>query len=138
MRPVLIAALMLSLPLAACGTEEESTDADATADVGTDAVDPSPDADADAAQPAPDTSAPRFCSGDLECDLDEYCGGCFSSCDGCDDCRFACVPLPCASEDVLRCRCARPECGSATAVVRDGCWVCVDPGTCEPIDDTGC
>jgi hypothetical protein len=136
MRPVLIAALMLSLPLAACGTEEESTDADATADVGTDAVDPSPDADA--AQPAPDTSAPRFCSGDLDCDLDEYCGGCFSSCDGCDDCRFACVPLPCASEDVLRCRCARPECGSATAVVRDGCWVCVDPGTCEPIDDTGC
>jgi hypothetical protein len=137
MRHLPVVALSLFLPLAAaCGTEEESTDADATTDVGTDAVDPIPDAGD--VQSDLDTADPRFCSGDLECDLNEYCGGCISSCDGCDDCRFACQPLTCASEDVLTCRCARPECGAAVAVVRDGCWVCVDPVTCEPVEDTGC
>ena len=140
MRNVLISALICFMPLGSgCGTEEESTDPDATADASTDTVDPTPDAGGDTlADVDSDAPGPRFCSSDMECNLDEYCGGCVSSCDGCDDCRFACQPLTCASEDTLTCRCARPECGQGTAIVRDGCWVCVDPNTCEDIDDTGC
>ena len=84
----------------------------------------------------PATCAPwgeSTCRTDMDCANDEWCNGCASgSCPFCDDCVAACQPARCASDSVLTCRCARPDCGAGnTAIVRDGCWVCVDAFTCE-------
>ncbi len=77
----------------------------------------------------------RGCEGDSGCSAFERCDACASSsCPVCDDCLPACIPHGCPSEPEALCDMMRPDCGSdAVSVVRSGCWVCVDPGTCDPI-----
>jgi hypothetical protein len=81
------------------------------------------------------------CTTDIECATDAWCNDCASSsCDTCDDCIGACEPLGCESESVVTCRCVRPTCGEGgSAIVRDGCWVCVDRDTCRArVDEDTC
>lgn len=85
------------------------------------------------------------CNADLDCPESMYCNGCDrGSCPVCLDCQADCAPLPCGSEPEPACDAPKPECGEGgVAIVRDGCWVCVDPGSCEELaaDDcrvTGC
>ena len=84
------------------------------------------------------------CSADFMCETNEYCDGCaHGSCPECDDCVADCVRHDCRTEERPTCRALRPDCGDAgVAVVRDGCWLCVDRRTCEPqnVDcrTTGC
>ncbi|MCB9611037.1 MAG: hypothetical protein H6721_02280 [Sandaracinus sp.] len=89
--------------------------------------------------------ATSFCGGctsDAECGLDQWCDPCaHGSCPGCEDCVQNCAPSRCATGEMALCFAARPECGpNGTAIVRDGCWQCVDAYTCDPIDcsTTGC
>lgn len=89
--------------------------------------------------------ASRPCSSDGECDTNEWCDPCaHGSCPVCADCVAACVDSRCATGESATCRMVRPECGDGgTAIVVDGCWLCVDAYTCErfPIGDcrsTGC
>ena len=80
------------------------------------------------------------CRSDLDCPPDEFCNPCGTgSCPVCLDCVAACTPHGCATEPEPACNLIRPDCGEGrTAVVRDGCWVCVDLHTCEPARDTSC
>ncbi|MEM9070224.1 MAG: hypothetical protein AAGE52_17085 [Myxococcota bacterium] len=87
------------------------------------------------------TGAPT-CGGDFECPIGTDCDPCgTSSCPFCDDCVSACVPHDCDVGDLV-CRASRPDCGpGAVSAIRDGCWECVNPRTCEPATDcreTGC
>jgi hypothetical protein len=90
-------------------------------------------------------SAQAGCESDLECPEQMFCEGCArGSCPVCLDCRSDCRPLPCGHEGEPVCDESKPECGEGgVAIVKDGCWVCVDPNSCEEIgaDDcrvTGC
>lgn len=80
------------------------------------------------------------CELDGECGLDQWCDGCArGSCPFCADCVQACAPSRCATGEHPTCRAVRPECGaSGTAIVVDGCWVCVDGYTCERLPDGDC
>ncbi len=73
------------------------------------------------------------CATDLDCADNEDCNGCgTSSCPFCDDCVPACTSHMCPTEEVLDCFCSRPDCGfEGVAVIQAGCWVCVDPFSCE-------
>lgn len=75
------------------------------------------------------------CTSDLDCPESMYCNGCArGSCPACLDCAPDCVPNPCGHEGEPVCDESRPECGtSGVAIVKDGCWVCVDPNTCGEI-----
>lgn len=85
-------------------------------------------------------TTPPSCSSDADCGATEYCDGCAtSSCPVCDDCVAGCVPHGCMSEREPICRAERPECGpDGIAIVRDGCWVCVDARTCEDLGPDDC
>ncbi len=75
------------------------------------------------------------CSGDLDCDLQEFCAPCaHSSCPDCEDCIPGCLPHSCSVElEELRCNMPRPECGARLmGLPQRGCWSCVDPRSCEP------
>lgn len=86
---------------------------------------------------APASTGPTRCRGDAACAAGEYCDACgSSSCPECDDCIATCAPHLCDSESTLTCRCAQPECGEdGVAVIREGCWVCVDVRTCRAQTD---
>lgn len=73
------------------------------------------------------------CARDAGCPADQWCSPCgTSSCPLCDNCIPACVPHGCPTEPVAQCKMVRPDCGEgAVAVVKDGCWVCVDRATCR-------
>jgi hypothetical protein len=73
------------------------------------------------------------CVTDVDCGPDDRCDTCaHGSCPVCDDCVSACVPHGCQGENVVECNAVRPDCGEGqTAVVREGCWACVDLATCE-------
>jgi hypothetical protein len=75
------------------------------------------------------------CTGDYGCGVFERCNDCASSsCPACADCVSACVPHGCPSELEPACNMIRPDCGpDAVSVSLDGCWVCVTPGTCDPV-----
>lgn len=75
------------------------------------------------------------CENDNSCGVGERCEHCVtSSCPDCDDCVSACVVHGCPSELEALCDMLRPECGpDAVSVVMGGCWVCVDPVTCNPV-----
>jgi hypothetical protein len=85
---------------------------------------------------------PPPCEHPSTCDRAEWCDPCAtSSCPDCFDCIAACVPHACDDPaDLLACRMLRPTCdGDNISIVRDGCWVCVDPNTCEaPAVPTSC
>lgn len=83
---------------------------------------------------------PPRCESDAECGATEYCDSCAgSSCPGCDDCVSGCVAHMCPTEREPTCRAMRPECGEdGLAIVRDGCWVCVDARTCEDLRPDDC
>ncbi len=74
------------------------------------------------------------CAGDTDCPVDQWCNGCgSSSCPICADCVAACVPHGCETQPEATCDMARPDCGaSGVAVIRDGCWICVNRSTCQP------
>jgi len=78
------------------------------------------------------------CARDADCPPDQWCSPCgTSSCPDCDNCLPACVPHLCPTEMTPVCLMFRPDCGrEAVAVVRNGCWVCVDRATCEPVPVT--
>lgn len=80
------------------------------------------------------------CGDDGACGPSEICDPCAtSSCPECDDCVGGCLAHGCESEETITCRCVRPDCGDERiAVVRDGCWVCVDRETCEPAGPDRC
>lgn len=84
------------------------------------------------------------CTTDLECGNASWCDPCaHGSCPACADCVQDCAPSPCATGEAPTCRLRRPECGDGVAIVRDGCWVCVDAHSCEPFApgdcrETGC
>lgn len=85
----------------------------------------------------PDTCRPwgePGCRVDADCQEGEYCESCASgSCPMCEDCVPDCRPHPCATGESVLCDVVRPECGSqGVAIVKDGCWLCVDARTCEP------
>ena len=75
------------------------------------------------------------CERDAECPANERCDQCAtSSCPVCNDCIAACVRHNCPTDPGPNCNQVRPECNpSQVATVRDGCWVCVDLDTCEPL-----
>ena len=74
------------------------------------------------------------CATDVDCGPDDRCDPCaHGSCPMCDDCVAECVPHDCQSENQPACNAIRPICAEGqTAVVRDGCWLCVELATCEP------
>lgn len=74
------------------------------------------------------------CATDVDCGPDDRCDPCaHGSCPACDDCVAECVPHNCQSENQPACNAIRPMCAEGeTAVVRDGCWLCVELATCEP------
>ncbi len=80
------------------------------------------------------------CETDGDCNPQSYCDPCASgSCPTCDDCVAGCLLHGCQTESVAACLTERPDCGSeAVAVIRDGCWVCVELSTCRPPRDTSC
>ncbi len=73
------------------------------------------------------------CKADVDCQASNWCSPCgTSSCPLCDNCLPACVTHGCATEAEPTCLDTRPDCGEdRVAVVRNGCWVCVDRWTCE-------
>ncbi len=75
------------------------------------------------------------CATSRDCAPGAYCDGCaHGSCPACDDCVADCQPTACRTEERPTCRALRPECqDDEVAVVRNGCWVCVNRSTCEPI-----
>ncbi len=80
------------------------------------------------------------CTSDGDCAPDRYCDPCArGSCPGCEDCVPDCLPHGCETETEPICNMLRPDCEPGqVAVVRDGCWVCVDRLTCQPARDTSC
>jgi hypothetical protein len=72
------------------------------------------------------------CMHDSGCPPERYCDPCgTSSCPMCPDCVPACVPHGCPTEPEALCDMVRPDCGEGSvAVVRGGCWVCVDLDDC--------
>lgn len=80
------------------------------------------------------------CGTDADCPPTDHCYMCgTSSCPACLDCLDACVPHGCQTEAEADCRMVRPDCGqNAVAVVRDGCWVCVDARSCAPTRNAYC
>lgn len=80
------------------------------------------------------------CRSDADCPAAEECDPCgTSSCPVCDDCVPACVAHGCATAPEPACDMLRPDCANGqVAVVRDGCWLCVDRTTCQPPSDRRC
>jgi hypothetical protein len=76
------------------------------------------------------------CEADADCAAEDWCDPCgSSSCPMCEDCIAACAPHGCPTEPEAACDMVRPGCGEeGVAVVRDGCWICVTLGTCEPFE----
>lgn len=72
------------------------------------------------------------CRSDIDCDAGAVCDDCATgSCPFCEDCVPGCVDTGCPSDGPLECDATRPECDEgAVAIVRDGCWACVDIETC--------
>jgi hypothetical protein len=87
------------------------------------------------------------CEYDAQCQQDEECvfdqlGGCCLPDQVClaiyAPCQGRCAPHGCATEPQLACFCVRPDCANlGVAVIRNGCWVCVDRTTCEPLPAGG-
>ena len=73
------------------------------------------------------------CASDAECPVNQWCNPCgAASCPGCADCVAACAPHECETEREAQCNEPRPQCDEGfVAVVREGCWSCVDRATCE-------
>ncbi|MBU1238927.1 hypothetical protein KKF84_08130 [Myxococcota bacterium] len=91
----------------------------------------------------PSTCAPwgmPTCVLDGDCVENQYCDMCASSsCPECDNCVAACVDHTCATWEALICDQGRPECSPGnTAIVQDGCWVCVEIYTCDVVRDSTC
>ncbi len=83
-------------------------------------------------------SCTTTCSGDADCDDEEWCNPCaHGSCPVCTDCVQDCAPHPCATGRDVACRQLRPDCGeTGVAVVGESlCWECVDLVSCEPLPD---
>jgi hypothetical protein len=77
------------------------------------------------------------CEDDLSCDINEYCDDCAtSSGELLADCIAGCKDFSCETEFFATCNMMRPECGAGTAIIRNGCYACVDIQTCEDIDVT--
>ncbi|MBW2702011.1 MAG: hypothetical protein JRF33_14435 [Deltaproteobacteria bacterium] len=78
------------------------------------------------------------CGADMQCDFDEYCDFCASSsCPGCDDCIAGCVEHACGGDDPMTLMCMMPRLScnhGQTAIIRNGCWLCVGLHTCQPPD----
>ncbi len=92
-----------------------------------------------------DTCEPKevqLCTSGLDCELGQWCNPCgTSSCPGCDDCVAICVEHSCETQSLedLICDAIQPDCGEyRAAVIRDGCWICVDALTCETDVDMSC
>ncbi|MBU1221011.1 hypothetical protein KKF34_19975 [Myxococcota bacterium] len=85
---------------------------------------------------------PNVCESDAECGVDSWCNPCGgASCPGCTDCVGACTAHSCETQPIeeLQCNALRPECGeNGLAIIRDGCWVCVDSVTCADWRDDHC
>ena len=77
----------------------------------------------------------QICITNAECDLGTYCSECAtSSCPDCRDCVGLCTQSSCESEPNAVCEIEQPTCDLGTVlVVRDGCWLCIDPTSCEPM-----
>ena len=85
------------------------------------------------------------CRASDDCGVDDYCAfdGSRSCClpnTDCDaefpPCEGVCRRHPCESEENLLCFCIEPDCDpNGVAVIRDGCWICVDAATCAPSDE---
>lgn len=73
------------------------------------------------------------CGTNNDCPFGSICDPCAgSSCPECDDCVSACRSV-CDSEEEALCNTVQPECDdSQVLIVKDRCWLCVDPNTCEP------
>lgn len=88
-------------------------------------------------EPNPEQSCADIpeCESDVDCLPGAWCDPCAtSSCPGCDDCRAGCLPHGCPTEAEPECRARRPDCGDGrVAVVEEGCWICVDRQSCEPV-----
>ncbi|RME25261.1 MAG: hypothetical protein D6806_08145 [Deltaproteobacteria bacterium] len=82
------------------------------------------------------------CESDYDCMPSAYCDPCAtSSCPACDDCVPGCLLHGCSTESQQACDMTRPDCGEgAVAVVKDGCWECVNMDSCDPGEhrDTSC
>jgi hypothetical protein len=82
------------------------------------------------------------CQSDQDCTPAQWCNPCgTSSCPGCLDCVPACTAHGCETEPAgeLTCYMARPECSeNGVAVIRDGCWMCVDRTSCSAVRDESC
>ena len=80
------------------------------------------------------------CYADSDCLPEFRCDECArGSCPGCEDCVADCVAHACPTEAEPQCYGLRPDCeAGAVAVVRDGCWQCVDLVDCEPARDASC
>ncbi|MBU1536986.1 hypothetical protein KKF84_16805 [Myxococcota bacterium] len=78
------------------------------------------------------------CVSDLDCGSHEFCSDCATgSCAYCEDCVPGCFPHGCETEPMALCNMPRPECGEgSTAIVKDGCYRCVEIFTCTTTDAT--
>lgn len=73
------------------------------------------------------------CSTDADCRASEQCQRATTP----GPPRSECTAHSCETEEAPVCRVARPGCGAdGVAVVQDGCWVCVNAATCEPVEGT--
>ncbi|MBN2723924.1 MAG: hypothetical protein JXR95_07645 [Deltaproteobacteria bacterium] len=83
----------------------------------------------------PPWEEPVVCYGDDECEYNEWCNPCGgSSCENCEDCVSTCTAHSCTTQtpEELECYMTRPECSeNYTAIIEDGCYLCIDPVTCE-------
>ena len=77
----------------------------------------------------------QTCTTNAECDVTTYCDECAtSSCPDCLDCVGLCTQSPCATEQSAVCEVEPPTCELGTVlIIRDGCWLCVDILSCEPM-----
>ena len=81
------------------------------------------------------TNTDANCDSDQDCPVGESCNQCATaSCSGCNDCVGLCQDSPCESEDTAECDLDRPACRDGfISIIREGCWLCVDQNTCEPV-----